>query len=94
MAATALGKALVVGAGESFESRESRNSFNLVEIDLTDGERVNKIVSAYRGELSKGQEYFLKMLSLHPYSVTERNFSVLIEGYDDTNPGMPGLLET
>jgi predicted phosphodiesterase len=46
-----------------------------------EGQRINKIIHSYRSELSKDQEHFLKMLGLHPRSVTEGHFSALIESY-------------
>jgi len=48
-----------------------------------EGEKVAKIVALYRDDLDDDQEYFLKMLSLHPRSVTKSNFSALIRGYQD-----------
>ncbi len=48
----------------------------------TEGERLTKILSSYKNELTPDQKHFLVMLSLHPLSVTESNFTVLVKGYD------------
>lgn len=48
-----------------------------------EAERVSEIINVYRKSLTSEQEYFLKMLSIHPRAITEKNFSVLIRDYDD-----------
>jgi len=46
-----------------------------------EGERVVKIVGAIRRHLSSGQEFFLKMLSLHNRPITESDFPVVVDGW-------------
>ena len=45
------------------------------------GQRVSRIVDAYRSLLSTDERHFLQMLSIHPRSVTEKNFSALVRDY-------------
>jgi len=47
----------------------------------SEGEKVRQIVEQQRKELSPEQEHFLTMLSLHPRTITEENFPVLIKGF-------------
>lgn len=49
----------------------------------TEGERLSRIVNNYREGISAEQEYFLTMLSIHPRSVTEKNFPALVRGYEE-----------
>ncbi len=49
----------------------------------TEGEKLTRIVNAYRDGLAEEQQYFLKMLSIHPRSVSEANFGVLVERYGE-----------
>jgi predicted MPP superfamily phosphohydrolase len=58
-----------------------------------EGQRINKIIHSYRSELSKDQEHFLKMLGLHPRSVTEKHFSALIEGYNRNKHNKDWIME-
>jgi predicted MPP superfamily phosphohydrolase len=51
----------------------------------TEGERVSRIVDKYQSELTKDQKYFLEMLSLHPRSITEKNFPALVQDYKNTD---------
>jgi predicted Ser/Thr protein kinase len=58
-----------------------------------EGQRINKIIHSYRSELSKDQEHFLKMLGLHPRSITEKHFSALIEGYNRNKHNKDWIME-
>ena len=44
----------------------------------SEGERVKKIIDAYRSDLTQEQQYFLKMLSIHPRSVAQHHLSALL----------------
>lgn len=50
----------------------------------SEGEKVASIVNGYRQDLTEEQEIFLKSLSLHPRSVGEEHFPVLVPGYKGT----------
>ena len=50
----------------------------------SEGERVKKIVDAYREELNEAQQHFLKMLSIHPRSVEQHHLNALL---------LPGMSE-
>lgn len=49
----------------------------------SEGEKVRRIVEQQRKDLPADQEHFLTMLSLHPRSVTEENFPVLIKDFGE-----------
>jgi len=49
----------------------------------TEGERVLRIIDNYKSVLSDDQRYFLQMLSLHPHSIKEKNFPILVKNYQD-----------
>ena len=61
--------------------------------DSSEGEKVRRIVDQQRADLSPEQERFLKMLSLHPRSVSEENFQVLFKAFDSTPSNLSSLLE-
>ena len=50
-----------------------------------EGEQITKIIGAYKKDLTDEQIYFLTMLSIHPRSVTEQNFPVLVRQYTSNN---------
>ncbi len=48
----------------------------------SEGARVAKIIDSHREDLTPAQEHFLKMLSLHPRSVTQQHFPALVQDYE------------
>jgi len=56
---------------------------------FAEGQKLRAILNAYRAELSQDQKTFLKMLSLHPRTVTEANFPVLVENYNASQAFQP-----
>ena len=76
----------IMAAGKymSMKYIEASNIEELVD-DITifknssEGEKLTKVINAYRSDLTEEQQYFLKMLSLHPRSVAFKNLPVLIK---------------
>ena len=56
-----------------------------------EGEKVRRIVELQRADLSDEEERFLKMLSLHPRSVSNENFRVLFEDFDSQRSDVVSL---